>query len=122
MLRAHPLHWGCFGASLAPVLTVRSGDLIGVEAISHYAGDDPDLMLDAGIEALFDGVPPERRRPGPDIMTGPIYIENTRSDRLAFGGAELSAGIFCRRRHLLALSTTTSLRATPAAMDVDPLN
>jgi hypothetical protein len=27
-----------------------SGDLIQIEAISHRAGDDPDLMFDAGID------------------------------------------------------------------------
>ena len=80
VLRATPatVHWGHFDASLAPALTVRSGDLIQMEAISHHAGDDPDLMFDAGIEALFAGVPPGERRPGPHIMTGPIYVEDAR--------------------------------------------
>ena len=75
-LRATPktVHWGHFDASLAPVLTVRSGDLMQIEAITHHAGDDPDLMFDAQIEALFAGVPPAQRQPGPHIMTGPIYV------------------------------------------------
>ena len=79
-LQATPtsVHWGHFDASLAPALTVHSGDLIQVEAISHHAGDDPDLMFDAGIEALFAGVPPPQRQPGPHIMTGPIYVEGAR--------------------------------------------
>jgi acetamidase/formamidase len=72
------VHWGHFDASLAPTLRVRSGDLIQIEAISHHAGDDPDLMFDAGIEALFAGVPALQRQPGPHIMTGPIYIEGAR--------------------------------------------
>jgi acetamidase/formamidase len=72
------VHWGHFDASLAPVLRVRSGDLIQIEAISHHAGDDPDLMFDARIEALFAGVAPALREPGPHIMTGPIFVEDAR--------------------------------------------
>ncbi len=79
-LRATPktVHWGYFDAALAPVLRVRSGDLIQVEAVSHHAGDDPDLMFDSGIEALFAGIAPARREPGPHIMTGPIFVEDAR--------------------------------------------
>lgn len=79
-LRATPatVHWGHFDASLAPVLTVRSGDLVQAEAVTHHAGDDPDLMFDPAIETLFDGVPPEERSPGPHIMTGPIYVKDAR--------------------------------------------
>jgi acetamidase/formamidase len=79
-LRATPatVHWGHFDASLAPALTVRSGDLVQAEAVTHHAGDDPDLMFDPAIETLFGGVPPEERRPGPHIMTGPIHVEDAR--------------------------------------------
>jgi acetamidase/formamidase len=75
---AQTVHWGYFSASIAPVLTIESGDLVEIQAVSHHAGDDPDLMFDAGIEALFAGVPTEERRPGPHIMTGPIYVKNAR--------------------------------------------
>src|ERR1700691_5640201 len=80
-LRATPktCHWGYFDASLAPVLTVRSGDLIQAEAITPLAGDDPELMFDPTVEALFYGIPEEDRYPGPHIMTGPIYVENARA-------------------------------------------
>ncbi len=79
-LRAEPktCHWGFFDASRAPVITVRSGDLIQAEAVSSHAGDDPDLMFDAGVEALYRGIPEQDRRPGPHIMTGPIYVEGAR--------------------------------------------
>jgi acetamidase/formamidase len=79
-LRATPstVHWGFFDASLAPVLNVRSGDLIQAETISPHAGDDPDLMFDPAIEALYRGIPEEDRYPGPHIMTGPIFVENAR--------------------------------------------
>ena len=79
-LRATPttVHWGYFDPSLAPVLRVRSGDLVQLEAVSQHAGDDPDLMFDPAIEALYAGVPPQDRRPGPHIMTGPIHVDGAR--------------------------------------------
>jgi len=79
-LRATPktVHWGYFDASLAPVLTVKSGDLIQAEAITHHAGDAPDLLMDAHIEELYRGVPESDRYPGVHIMTGPISVENAR--------------------------------------------
>ncbi len=40
------VHWGYFDAALAPALMVKSGDYIHVQAITHHAGDAPDLMMD----------------------------------------------------------------------------
>ncbi len=79
-LRATPqtMHWGYFDAALAPVLTIASGDIVRAEAITHHAGDAPDLMMDAGISAIFDGIPPEDRYPGVHLMTGPIRVEGAR--------------------------------------------
>jgi acetamidase/formamidase len=79
-LRATPktVHWGYFDPALAPVLTVKSGDLIQAEAITHHAGDDPDLMMDEGITAIFNEIPPEDRNPGVHIMTGPIFVEGAK--------------------------------------------
>ena len=79
-LRANPstVHWGYFDASLAPVLRVRSGDLVHAETVSPHAGDDPDLMFDEGVETLYRGIPEAERYPGPHIMTGPIFVENAR--------------------------------------------
>ena len=57
------MHWGYFNASLAPVLTVKSGDLIQAETITPHAGDDSDLMLDPAIEALFAAIPVADRHP-----------------------------------------------------------
>jgi acetamidase/formamidase len=76
-LKATPatVHWGYFDAALAPVLKVKSGDLIQAEAITHHAGDAPDLMMDAGVSAIFDGVPEADRNPGVHIMTGPVFVE-----------------------------------------------
>ena len=70
-LRATPqtVHWGYFDAALAPALRVKSGDLIQAEAITHHAGDAPELMMDAGVEKIFTDIPPEDRNPGVHIMT-----------------------------------------------------
>jgi len=35
------VHWGYFDCSLAPALRIQSGDLMRVEAVTHYAGDAP---------------------------------------------------------------------------------
>ena len=79
-LPANPktVHWGYFDAALAPVLRVRSGDLIQAEAITHHAGDAPELMMDEGVQAIFREIPEADRNPGVHIMTGPIYVEDAR--------------------------------------------
>jgi len=55
---------------------VHSGDLIRAEAITHHAGDAPELMMDEPIQRLFREIPIADRRPGVHIMTGPIYVED----------------------------------------------
>jgi acetamidase/formamidase len=72
------VHWGYFDAALAPALTVRSGDLIHAEAITHHAGDAPDLMMDEAVSAIFREIPEADRNPGVHIMTGPIFVEDAR--------------------------------------------
>jgi acetamidase/formamidase len=80
VLRATPktVHWGYFDAALAPALTVDSGDLVQIEAVTHHAGDAPDLLMDKDIRQLFLDVPEADRNPGVHIMTGPIYVEGAR--------------------------------------------
>jgi acetamidase/formamidase len=73
-VRPGNVHWGYFDASLAPVLRVRSGDLIRAEAITHHAGDAPELMMDADIRALYAAIPEYDREPGVHIMAGPIHV------------------------------------------------
>ena len=77
-LKATPktVHWGYFDAALAPVLRVKSGDLIQAEAITHHAGDAPDLMMDETVQAIFREIPEADRNPGVHIMTGPVYVED----------------------------------------------
>lgn len=72
------VHWGYFDAGLRPALRVKSGDLIVAEAITHHAGDAPDLLMDAPIKALYAGIPEQDRNPGVHIMTGPIFVENAK--------------------------------------------
>jgi acetamidase/formamidase len=70
------VHWGYFDRSLEPVLSVTSGDLVEVETLTHHAGDAPDLLMDAGIERVFEQV--QQRGPGPHLLTGPIAIAGAR--------------------------------------------
>jgi formamidase len=76
--RKATVHWGYFDASLAPALRVKSGDFIAIEAITHHAGDAPDLMMDDDIRRLFAEVPEADRTPGKHLMTGPIFVEGAR--------------------------------------------
>jgi acetamidase/formamidase len=68
-------HWGYFDAGLAPALSVRSGDFVRAETVTHHAGDAPDLLMDDGTKALYDGIPPEDRTPGVHLLTGPVLVE-----------------------------------------------
>lgn len=78
VLRANPntVHWGYFDNSVEPALTINSGDVVFVEAITHAAGDAPDLMMDDAIKEIYDAIPVEARNPGAHIMTGPIYVKD----------------------------------------------
>ena len=70
------VHWGYFDPGLEPVLTVDSGDLVRIEAVTHHAGDAPDLLMDDGIAAIFAEV--DDRGPGPHVLTGPIAVAGAR--------------------------------------------
>ncbi len=76
-LRAVPetVHWGFFSPEIKPALTVKSGDLIQAQAVTHHAGDDPELMFDEDIQRIYTEIDPSTRAPGVHIMTGPIYVE-----------------------------------------------
>jgi len=72
------IHWGYFDPARAPALRIKSGDLIQAEAVTHHAGDDPDLLMDEKIARIFREVPESDRNPGVHIMTGPIYVEDAK--------------------------------------------
>lgn len=80
---AHPLRleataascfWGYFDAGQAPVMQVDSGEVVDIEAVTHHAGDAPDLLMDDRIQAIWNGISPESRTPGVHVMTGPIEV------------------------------------------------
>ncbi len=52
---ASTIHWGYFSRFLAPVLEVRSGDIVTIECLTHHAYDDYDRMIkgDPGAEDVF---------------------------------------------------------------------
>lgn len=76
MLRARPdtCYWGYLDPAQPAVTMVDSGTELAIEAITHHAGDAPDLMMDDGIEAIWAGIPERDRAPGVHIMTGPIEV------------------------------------------------
>ena len=49
------VHWGCFSKKVARALTVRSGDRITIETLTHHANDDHERMVagDPGAESIF---------------------------------------------------------------------
>jgi hypothetical protein len=53
--------------------------MIRAEAVTHHAGDAPELLMDEGITAIFDGIPEKDRNPGVHIMTGPIFFEDAKA-------------------------------------------
>lgn len=70
--------WGHLDPDVPASLTVESGTELWVEAVTHHAGDAPDLLMDAGIDATWAGIPEPDRGPGVHIMTGPIDVVGAR--------------------------------------------
>jgi acetamidase/formamidase len=66
--------WGYFDRDEPPVLEVASGDRVKIEALTHHAGDAPDLMMDDGVRAVWEAIAVEDRGPGVHVMTGPIAV------------------------------------------------
>jgi len=73
--RPDSCYWGYIDRDQPPCLTVASGDIIEIEAITHHAGDAPDLMMDDGIREIWSAIEPAHRGPGVHILTGPIAVE-----------------------------------------------
>lgn len=67
-------YWGFIDQAQPPCLTIDSGDIVHVEAVTHHAGDAPDLMMDDGIRAIWKAIPVDERGPGVHILTGPIHV------------------------------------------------
>ena len=95
---AATVHWGYFSRSLKPVLSVKSGDFVTIEALTHHAYDDYARMIegDPGAESVFhwtkDAKSVDRRGAGPmdasahgrgagegfgvHICTGPVLVRD----------------------------------------------
>lgn len=90
------VHWGYFSKAVAPGLTVRSGDRVTIETLTHHANDDYDRMIagDAGAESVYrwtrEHKAVARRGAGPTqgpfklgsgegigvhLLTGPVVVE-----------------------------------------------
>ena len=67
-------YWGYIDRDQPPCLTIDSGDIVQVEAITHHAGDAPDLLMDDGIRSIWSSIDPADRGPGVHILTGPIAV------------------------------------------------
>ena len=67
--------WGWFDRDHPPVLKVERGEIVEVEALTHHAGDAPDLLMDDAVRAVWASIPEAERGPGVHIMTGPIHVE-----------------------------------------------
>ncbi len=67
-------YWGYLDAAQPAALTVESGAVIDVEAVTHHSGDAVELMMDDGVRAIWDAIDPSERAPGVHIMTGPIDV------------------------------------------------
>jgi acetamidase/formamidase/AraC-like DNA-binding protein len=71
------IHWGFLSKSLRPILTLKSGDAVTIETLTHHANDDYERMVkgDSGAESVFQwtehGKSIERRGAGP--MDASIY-------------------------------------------------
>jgi acetamidase/formamidase len=73
------VHVGYFSATLKPVLTVESGDIVTIESV---AGLDPAIVDSSGV--IPPNAVPEYTRairrevtdrgPGPHILTGPVFV------------------------------------------------
>ncbi|HTH07152.1 MAG TPA: acetamidase/formamidase family protein, partial [Ilumatobacteraceae bacterium] len=57
---------------------VDPGAVVTIEAITHHAGDAPDLLMDEGIDAIWAAIPESDRGPGVHIMTGPIDVRGAK--------------------------------------------
>jgi acetamidase/formamidase len=90
------VHWGYFSKKLKPRVEIDSGDLVTIEALTHHANDDAELMIkgDPGAESVFYWTKElkkvDRRGAGPmdaslfgrgageglgvHICTGPVFV------------------------------------------------
>jgi acetamidase/formamidase len=82
-IRARPdaCYWGYLDPEQPAIVTVDSGTELSIEAVTHHAGDAPDLMMDDDIAAIWEGIPEPDRSPGVHIMTGPVHVRGAAPGR-----------------------------------------
>lgn len=68
--------WGAIDASRPAVRKVPPDTTLRIEAVTHHAGDAPDLLMDDQLAALWADIPETERGPGVHILTGPIEVED----------------------------------------------
>lgn len=80
LLRVSPetVHWGYFSKVVSPALTIRSGDRVTIETLTHHANDDHERMVagDASAESIFEWTSEYKAMPrrGAGPVTGPFQI------------------------------------------------
>jgi hypothetical protein len=56
-------YWGYLDQAEPAVLEVDPGTELVIEAVTHHSGDAPDLLMDDGVRAIWDGIPEADRAP-----------------------------------------------------------
>lgn len=73
------VHWGHFDASIAPVLTIESGDSVTISSVSGAPDQLPPpgsgYTVAAALPAIHAGV---ERKLGPHICTGPVAVRGAK--------------------------------------------
>ena len=83
VLRAGPrtIAFGHYDPASAPVLRIRSGDIVDVTTMLTNSPTGLERMglpaadVQPELRAIYDSVPQTARGPGGHILTGPIYVE-----------------------------------------------
>lgn len=86
VLEARPgnVYWGYIDRDQPPAIEVPSSTIIAVEAITHHAGDAPDLLMDERVRAIWAAIAESDRGPGVHILTGPVAVAGAKpGDTLA---------------------------------------
>jgi acetamidase/formamidase len=115
-------YWGYLDRDQLPCLEIDSGDIVYVEAVTHHAGDAPDLLMDDGIRAIWSAIPEGERGPGVHIMTGPIHVRgaepgDTLAVRIIDMNPRLPYGSNCAANWGLLYSTFGKERITIYGLD-----
>src|SRR5215204_104301 len=73
--------YGYYDAAAAPVLRIKSGDIIDVDTLltnsprGLQAAGVPADQIQASLKAIVEQTPAEKKGPGGHILTGPVFVE-----------------------------------------------